>query len=1202
VPEHLAISSHIKRAYELIKSVKGKTLPPEERKELAIEIAEMILNEANRIRTSKEKRLQLQLARMMNDPKGKIFTTAMTDQCFRTPSSKRAVDQILFLLKKYGIPKYFDILKKTELRLFQIVAKPFYFAVAPLVVNALRKETSSVILPGEEEKLVKHIKERTHQGLRLNINHLGEAILGEKEAKTRLDAYLYDLKQPHIEYVSIKISTIYSQINLIAWEKSIEKISERLRLLYREAMKNEYIKPDGKRIAKFANLDMEEYRDLHLTKDVFKKVLSEDEFMNFYAGIVLQAYLPDSFDIQRELTEWAKERMRKGGAPIKIRLVKGANLAMEQVEASLRHWHQAPYRTKAEVDANYKRMLEYGCQVENADAVRLGIGSHNLFDISLALVFRSEKGIEDKITFEMLEGMAEHIRRVIQRLSQDMLLYCPVAKKEEFQSAVAYLIRRLDENTGPENFLRDTFDLTPKSGTWDRQARRFSNACDAMHAVKKEPQRLQNRFDAAPKTSLEDPFHNEADTDFSLGINRQWLKEIASKWHEKPFENIPLVIGGREIHQDDPQGKGEDPSTPNHILYRYSYATVEQVDEALKVAKNYEKTWSALPVRQRAEHLLEAARKLRENRGELLGVKLFDGGKSLIESDPEVSEAIDFAEYYARSLLELHSHSEISWRAKGTVLVAPPWNFPVAIPCGGILAALAAGNCVIFKPAPEAVLSGWVLAKTLWSAGIPKEALQFISCEDEPVGTKLIQDERVNAIILTGATETALLFHKLRPGIDLSAETGGKNALIITSLSDRDLAIKDLLHSAFGHSGQKCSAASLAILEAKVYDDPHFRAHLKDAAESLTVAAAWDPSAKVVPLIRPAHSHLLKGLTTLEEGEEWLVEPKQDPHNPNLWSPGIKWGVKKGSFMHKTELFGPVLGVMRAKNLKEALELANGTRYGLTSGIHSLDEREIAYWLQHIEAGNLYINRGITGAIVQRQPFGGCKASNFGHGSKAGGPNYLMQFMLPCQAALPNEIAAEHPDIEQISAIISRMNLNEEEKKIWKASIGSYIEWSEFYHRKHDPSLLLGQDNFLCYKAHTRFAIRIQKNNSPLDILRVIAAARLCQCTIDLSTSRGDLPFDLRDLSNITVIEESEEKFCRRLAEGRYAKVRLISPPSPELIKAASVTGAYLNQFPVLASGRVELLNYLREIAISHDYHRYGNLGDREGEKRAPIP
>jgi RHH-type proline utilization regulon transcriptional repressor/proline dehydrogenase/delta 1-pyrroline-5-carboxylate dehydrogenase len=292
--------------------------------------------------------------------------------------------------------------------------------------------------------------------VKVNLNHLGEAILGEEEAHRRLQIYLDDLARPEVECISIKISTITSQINLLAWDYTLDRLAERLRQLYRTAMNYQY-SLDEKNHDKFVNLDMEEYRDLHLTVELFCKVLNESEFFHYSGGIVLQSYLPDAYSIQQELTQWAMQRVNLGGASIKIRVVKGANLAMEQVEASLHGWPQAPYTQKEHVDANFKRMVIFGCEPKHAQAVRLGVASHNLFDIAYALLTIHEKGVGEFVHFEMLEGMAPHIRRVVQILSKEMLLYCPVAQEEEFQNAVAYLVRRLDENTAPQNFLRHLF-------------------------------------------------------------------------------------------------------------------------------------------------------------------------------------------------------------------------------------------------------------------------------------------------------------------------------------------------------------------------------------------------------------------------------------------------------------------------------------------------------------------------------------------------------------------------------------------------------------------------------------------------------------------------------------------------------------------------------------------------------------------------
>ncbi|MBS0604838.1 MAG: proline dehydrogenase family protein [Verrucomicrobia bacterium] len=1199
-------SAFLQHAMQILSSAQGRKMSLEQREKLAVDLAANMLKEANRTMTWSEKQIQAELARMMRDPVGKVFTTSMTDQCFRSHQSARVANQLVYLLDQFGIPSYLGWSKRIALGAFQILGKMFSWLLVPMATYTLRKATARVILPGEKEALKKHMAHRRMEGVRLNLNHLGEAILGEEEAKRRLHVYLKDLQQDDIEYISVKISTIYSQIHLLGWEKTLDELADRLRQLYRVAMKNTFTRADGTKVQKFVNLDMEEYRDLILTKDLFKKVLNEPEFHSFSAGIVLQAYLPDSHGIQKELTEWAMQRIQKGGAPIKIRIVKGANLAMEQFEASVRDWQQTPYTKKSDVDANYKKMVTYGCAAEHAKAVHLGVASHNLFDIAYAMLMRAENNVKHEVNFEMLEGMADHIRRVVQKLSTDILLYCPVATKDDFQSAIAYLIRRLDENTGPDNFLRVTFGLQPGTREWEEQVMLFTTACREMETVYTHPRRTQDRNNPPAPLSIAAPFENEADTDFSLPQNRLWAEKIIAKWKNFKSETIPLVIAGQEIRQTSAQEKGSDPANPSQVLYSYALADWDQIDKALRCAKEQEAKWSNTSVDERCRLLAAAAQKMREKRGDLIGVMMADGGKSILEGDPEVSEAIDFADYYLRSLQKMHACKDIEWKPKGTILVTPPWNFPISIPAGGILAALAAGNCVLFKPAPEAVLSGWELVKTLWDAGIPKEVLQFINCADEPVGSKLIADPRVDCIILTGATSTAKLFMRLRPGVDLSAETGGKNAMIVTALADRDLAIKDAVSSAFGHCGQKCSACSLLILEAEVYDDPHFLKQLKDAVESITVGSCWDCSSKVTPLIREPHDALMRGLTSLDSGEEWLVKPKQDPNNPNLWSPGVKLGVKEGSFTHRTELFGPVLAVMRAKNLEHALELANGTPYGLTSGLQSLDEREKKIWMEKIEAGNCYINRGTTGAVVRRQPFGGTKASSFGNGAKAGGPNYLMQFARPREVALPQEKAPLNEEVNSLTSILQKYNLSPEELGVWYASTANYSFWAKRYAEDHDPSKIIGQDNILRYRPHKRVCFRIQESDKPLDILRVLAAAMSCGAHIEVSWSHGHSHIQVRDhlrplFKFFHVVEEKDDHFNQRVKTGQFRRVRLISPPSEALKVAASESGAFLDSTPVLSNGRFELLHYLREISFSIDYHRYGNLGSREGESRKPL-
>jgi len=1184
----MTCSEAIEKGKELILSVKAKSLSIEERQVKAIELSSLMLTEAQRIETSKEKKIQAQIAKMIGDEDGKNFLIQMTDQSFRSENPKRVVDQIKFLINKFGSPKFLGLFERFGMNTVKYFGSFLPDLFTYLTKFMIREETSQVILPGEPKKLISHIKRRKNEGVRVNLNRLGEAILGEEEALKRLNTYLDDLSKPDIDYISVKISTICSQLNLLSWEETLNVITSRLKILYRAAKENGQIK-DGIRVQKFVNLDMEEYRDLNLTVEAFKRVLETDEFRSFSAGIVLQAYVPDSYLVQQELTIWAMKRVNNGGAPIKIRIVKGANLAMEQVESSLKLWPQPQYEKKCDVDANYKRMLHYGTEKEHAKAANLGIASHNLFDIAYGMLLRSENEIENYVCFEMLEGMADHMRRVVQLLANDMLLYCPAATRQEFQNAVAYLVRRLDENTAPGNFLREAFSLKPGSEQWELQAELFSKSCKTSKSVSFYQRRRQNRFLEPKKLDVQSPFENEADTDFSLTQNRKWAEKIVEEWSSKDIQQIPLHIGGEFIITEN--FKTKQPSDIGNS-YRYSLADSEQIEKAIEVAVLAKEKYAKSSVSERAANLAAIAHELRVKRSDLIGAMVLDGNKTVAEADVEISEAIDFAEYYHRNFKDLVEIEGVEFSPKGVSLVASPWNFPCSISIGGITAALMAGNSVLFKPAQESVLVGFMIAKICWKAGVSPDLLQFIVCDDEPIGSLLIKDKRVNLVVLTGATATAKLFFNLRPGLDLMAETGGKNTMIITSLSDRDLSVKDLIQSAFSFSGQKCSACSLAICEKEVYDDPKFRELLKSAAGSLKVGSAFNLSTKVNPLIGPPNPNLLYGLTTLEDCEEWLLKPIQDKENLNLWSPGIRLHAKPQSISHTTEFFGPVLTLMRATDLKNAIELANATPYGLTAGLQSLDEREQKVWLESIEAGNCYINRGITGAIVQRQPFGGCKESSFGKGLKAGGPNYLTGFMHPKETLLPKSLDLPKTEVKDLAKFLKLSS--KDEIQIFNSSIGSYAYfWKTEFSKQVDKSLCIGQDNFLKYLPQKKMVFRIQQHDALVDILRVIAASLTCGAKLILSSDKK--------IEDLETIHESESAFIEKIKTCQFKRIRFLSTPSDQLTGALAKASCNVIQSKVLSNGRLELLNYLREVAVSIDYHRYGNLGDREGEVRTAL-
>jgi RHH-type proline utilization regulon transcriptional repressor/proline dehydrogenase/delta 1-pyrroline-5-carboxylate dehydrogenase len=598
------------------------------------------------------------------------------------------------------------------------------------------------------------------------------------------------------------------------------------------------------------------------------------------------------------------------------------------------------------------------------------------------------------------------------------------------------------------------------------------------------------------------------------------------------------------------------------------------------------------------------------------------------------------------------------------VAVVSPWNFPLAIPCSGVAAGLAAGNTVILKPASDTVLIAYLLCECFWAAGVPRSALQFVPCSGATVGQQLVSHEAVDAVVLTGGTATALEMLRRKPTMRLLAETGGKNATIVTALSDRDLVIKNVLHSAFSHSGQKCSATSLLVLEEEVYHDAKFRDMLVDAVESLRVGSAWELPTKINPLIRPPSGDLERALKELEPGESWAVMPRLHVDgNPHLVSPGVKWGVQPGSVTHGTEFFGPILGVMPTKNLNEAIDLVNATGYGLTSGLESLDDREHQIWREGIRAGNLYINRPTTGAIVLRQPFGGMGKSAFGPGIKAGGPNYvaaLMGFEDEVEESSirgqqsgdedaklitknsPDQVLQDEADppwrawsglglaslrrgegggVEHLmdlrdglSKVTNRLLANDDVAHMHRA-INSYLNWmAEEFGVAHDHFRLVGEDNYRRYLPVSRLRIRVHEDDAPFDVVARAAAARAVGCRtvvsapLNLTGSARD-SFDLLDqltdswAAAIEFVEESDQQLAEAMRSGATERVRYAGPLRvPELIRRASAESyVYIADAPVLAHGRVELLWYLQEQSLSHVYHRYGNLGRRAEEARAPV-
>jgi RHH-type proline utilization regulon transcriptional repressor/proline dehydrogenase/delta 1-pyrroline-5-carboxylate dehydrogenase len=1102
------------------------------------------------------------LAGILRDPDGLAFTVGFVDGVVRPEDLRVAARKLRAIAP--NVPAFLPWVMRVAVRLGGFFAPILPGVVIPIARFVLRKMVGHLIVDATPSKLGSVISKLKKPGIRLNINLLGEAVLGEREAAKRLKGTTELIQRDDVDYVSIKVSATVAPHSPWSYEQNVAHVVERLLPLYKLAVK-------GKKQT-FINLDMEEFKDLDITIAVFTTILDRTEFARLEAGIVLQAYLPDALAAMMHLQTWSAARRARGGAGIKVRIVKGANLPMERVESAIHDWPLATWSTKLESDTNYKRVINYALDPKRIENVRIGVAGHNLFDLAYSWLLAQKRGVQSGIEFEMLLGMAPGQAEAVKRDVGALLLYTPVVHPAEFDVAIAYLIRRLEEGASQDNFMSAVFDLSKNEDLFAREKGRFLDSLDALDDKVPTSNRVQDRR-AKQAPMQTDNFRNAADTDPAIAANREW--------------------GAAIIARIEKSTAGKETVAANLVK------SAKKLDDVITRATTLGAAWSRLPAAKRASILHKAGEALEARRAELMEIMAHETGKTLDQSDPEVTEAIDFAHYYAESAKALEAIPGATFTPARLTVVTPPWNFPVAIPAGSTLAALAAGSPVIIKPARNARRSGAVMVEALWAAGVPKDALQFVTFSDKSLGSQLVSDPRVDRVILTGGYETAEAFRELRHDLPLLAETSGKNAIIVTPSADLDLAAKDVVYSAFGHAGQKCSAASLVILVGSVATSARFRNQLIDGVTSLKVGYPSDPTTQMGPIIGPADGKLLSALTTLGPGESWLVEPRMLDKSGQLWSPGVRAGVSAGSEFHLTEYFGPILGVMTARTVDEAIDMVNAIEYGLTSGLHSLESSEIETWLDRIDGGNLYVNRGTTGAIVQRQPFGGWKKSSVGAGSKAGGPNYL--FGLGSWSDADTRAGGVDPTVDRVQELLAALpgfDSVTAAGRAWleRAALLDEETWRTEFGIARDVSDVGVERNVFRYRQFPDpVIVRFSDGAEPTELVRVMIAAfragnnPIVSASGWLETKIARVLGELGVSVEIQTEREWEEDLGRREKELSGRRVRLVGG-NPSTITSATGGRPDLAIWsgPVVTAARIEMLPFLREQAVSITAHRFG--------------
>lgn len=1119
------------------------------------EWAKQLLTFADKELTAAERIDQYKYATLAQNPVDKVFMSRLLDESSQIHDMRKLAERIKVLIDEYGVPKFFSTSDRLLLKLYQWAGYKIDIMSVPLFRRRLKSDTYSLIIDEQRPRLTQHLAERLKQHIGQDINLIGEVVAGDAEADRRYHHFISILGQSDVNYISVKLSGIYAQLQPLAYDQSLIDLTKRLTEIFRAAKANTYIDVDGVSRAKFVNIDIEEYKDAQLTYDVFFRTLAQEEFADLTAGITIQAYLPEALTNYDRLLAFAKRRIEQGGAPLKVRLVKGANMQMESVISSATGWENPIRPNKIETDAAFLSLIDRALTHENAKVLHVGIASHNLFSIGYAYLTAQQNDTLHYISFEMLEGMAGHIWRALSKYEARIILYTPVVKEKYFLNAVSYLMRRLDENTSPENFLSYAFNLKPDSGEWKFLYHQFIDAFEAKGSVSSEPRRVQDRREPYVGKPYDGTFTNEPATNFELEANRAWAASIVERWKSPKLQIIPIQIGGQE-HISDDRLTYEDRVQAGVVSYQMCRATTAQIDQILHIAAQDPAKWSARSLRERHEILCRAADNLASRRADLVGAMASVTSKTIGQGDAEVSKAVDLARYYPHSIHEFISLGGIECSAQGVVLVITPWNFPLSIGVGSISAALIGGNRVIVKPSSLSAPIMWEAARAFWDAGVPREVLQVVLPDTDESLERLTGSKVISHIALTGSTDTARTIATAHPHTRLSAETSGKNAIILTSLGDRNHAISSAVRSAFSNAGQRCSSCSLLLVEGEIFDDPTFAAKLRDAAQSLKVGSPWELSTVVGPMVRNDNEKLLQSISCRANVDRWLIAPQFVDDNRYILRPTILFAAEPTDMEFTTEIFAPLLAVVRFDGLDEAIELVNSLDYGLTSGLQSLDEREIARWMRKLKAGNLYINRSITGSVTARQPFGGTKLSSAGGGAKMGGANYVSRFV----------------------------NFRS------TSSVDDYAEAYERYFRHpSDSANIYGEQNIIRYLPLTAVVLRVTPTDTVQSIDLVAKASITAGTPLTISIDFGDPRTEALSTLGCDIVEQNTWEFIASLRD--FERIRTLSSELPdEIYRAAVGLNKHIASAPVVTQGRVELLHYLREQSICYQYHRYGSI------------
>lgn len=1123
--------------------------------ERAIEFAASLQERVQDSIATHEKSFYYKMQHIIENPEYKALFMELLDSSVLSNNPAHSHKLIERILRRYEFGEFFTLYEKMLLYIFLQVGRYAPSLSVPFFIKQIRKEAGLMMrfsMPTSSPK--SHIA---------NYYFIAKKALSQEIIKDNITMCKKALDNSHITHISIKPSAFFTQM----WEGSFIHSRDELARSLKELFAYASQQSQAQNLPKIITLDMEEHRFLQLSVSAFMEALSG--YSELEAGIALQAYIPESFSYLMQLCDYAKARVDSGGKSVHIRLVKGANMQAEKFYAAKHNGRLPMFSQKLCTDANYKKMLHYLIDNAHYRHTKLGVASHNVFELAYAYMLLQhcvEPEYREHFVFEMSMGISMQASRILGEY-HTLMLYTPVCDTSSFQEAIAYLLRRLDENTGEENFMASYYAMRVGDSAWQAQKAMFLDSLAYIPKLSCAPIAVQDRAAVLDLQSSDGVY--ETDTEFFAQANYQWLTEALAQ--ELPKDTIQATyikeaqmlygFDGREIRK---------------------VAFAKGFDENI-VPASLSRLENLIAIFNKATHLLQ------EKRGQIITTAALEIGKVPMQTDMEISELITLLRFYPKSLQDLcDTHAHTSFMPKGRGLVIGSAHSHLSISFAPVLASLACGDQVVFKPSSLVISSSYMVCECLWEAGIPRDMLCFTPMQREDFRQALanMRTDLFAFVVGFGKGSSLESIATAQPMLPLIAHPTATNAMIITQLADYDQAIKHAISSAFFYGGVGVRKLSVLIVEQSVLDDTGFMQGVLACARSLHYGTPY--------ALQNALGVVLDSNHALEAIQgAFALKPQRDGQ---YMGAGIIYA--SANELSAIDRYLPLLYIIKADDIKHAIALANTLDSNICV-LESRDEDEWVYFRKNAKAHTLLINEPTihtASAKIITTPSGSLSHT-------IGTYNDIIHFVRPVPNACDENLATSiiEPKFKRLLAsgdiVDSRRKALENALK--KAKSYVYYRNTEFM-LSHDCALEYGAKHLLDYKAISTLAYRVSSNDSLEDVLGVIIGAQACKVELIVSFEAidEDLAFLRENLAGLGLIakfvQESLQDFIARIPQNDVIRYHTKASAMDSIYQAAAISHKRIIPDKPLDNGRFELLWYYRERVISIVHHRYGVFAENK--------